>query len=193
MSPRTKQQFEDIRKSSRDKILSVALELFATNGFQGASVSKIAEKANISKGLMYNYFKSKEDLLEAVVMEGFNKIAEIDYGMKEGEKPLEKLKKIIDDTLDNLYENLKYWQLYMALIVQPHVLKKFENRVYEFREMFVTPMVELFKALGSKNPELDAFLLGMHFDGIGLNFVAAPDDFPMEGIKQQLFERYSKK
>lgn len=192
MSPRTKQQFEYIRKTRRDKILSVALELFSQNGYDGTSVSKIAEKANISKGLMYNYFKNKEELLEAVVMEGFNKIAEIDYGMKEGEKPLEKLKKIIDDTLDNLLENLNYWKLYMALVVQPQVLKKFENKVYEFREMFVTPMVEIFKGLGSNNPEMDAFLLGMHFDGIGLNFVAAPEDFPMEAIKQQLFERYSK-
>ena len=193
MSPRTKQQFEDIRKSSRDKILSVALELFATNGFQGASVSKIAEKANISKGLMYNYFKSKEELLEAVVMEGFNKIAAIEYGMKEGEEPLVRLKKIIDDTLDSLFRNLNYWKLFMALLVQPRVQKKFEHKFYEFREMFVTPMVEIFNGIGSNNPEMDAFLLGMHFDGIGLNFVAAPDDFPMEGIKQQLFERYSKK
>ena len=175
MSPRTKQQFEEIRKTSRDKILSVALELFAENGYRGASVAKIAEKANISKGLMYNYFKNKEELLEAVVMEGFNKIAAIEYGMKEGEEPLVRLKQIIDDTLDSLFKNLNYWKLFMAL-----------------REMFVTPMVEIFKALGSKNPELDAFLLGMHFDGIGLNFVAAPEDFPMEGMKQQLFERYSK-
>jgi len=192
MSPRTKQQFEEIRKTSRDKILSVALELFAQNGFQGTSVSKIAEKASISKGLMYNYFKNKEELLEAVVLDGFTKIAELDYGITNQEKPLEKLKKIIDDTLDSLFENLNYWQLYMALLVQPQVQKKFEHKFYEFREMFVTPMVEIFNRLGSNKPELDAFLLGMHFDGIALNFVAAPDDFPMEGIKKQLFERYSK-
>lgn len=192
MSPRTKQQFEEIRKTSRDKILSVALELFAQNGFQGTSVSKIAEKASISKGLMYNYFKNKEELLEAVVLDGFTKIAELDYGITNQEKPLEKLKKIIDDTLDSLFENLNYWQLYMALLVQPQVQKKFEHKFYEFREMFVTPMVEIFNRLGSNKPELDALLLGMHFDGIALNFVAAPDDFPMEGIKKQLFERYSK-
>lgn len=192
MSPRTKQQFEELRKTSKDKILSVALELFSQNGYDGTSVSKIAVKAGISKGLMYNYFKNKEELLEAVVMEGFNKIAEIEYGMKEGEEPLERLKKIIDDTLNNLLENLNYWKLYMALLVQPLVQKKFEHKFYEFREMFITPMVKMFTGLGSNNPEVDSFLLGMHFDGIALNFVAAPEEFPMEAIKQQLFERYSK-
>lgn len=192
MSPRTKQQFEEIRETSRNKILSVTLELFAQTGYKETSVSKIAEKAGISKGLMYNYFKNKEELLEAVVLDGFTKITELNYSMKKEEKPVEKLKEIIDDTLDSLFENLSYWQLYMALLVQPQVQKKFENKFYEFREMLVTPMVEIFKRLGSNNPELDAFLLGMHFDGIALNFVAAPDDFPIEGIKQQLFERYSK-
>ncbi|MGD8306242.1 MAG: TetR/AcrR family transcriptional regulator [Ignavibacteria bacterium] len=191
MSPRTKQQFEEIRETSRNKILSVALELFAQTGYKETSVSKIAEKASISKGLMYNYFKNKEELLEAVVLEGFNKITGLNYSIKEGEKPVEKLKEIIVATLDSLFENLSYWQLYMALLIQPQVQKKFENKFYEFREMLITPMVEIFKRIGSKNPELDAFLLGMHFDGIALNFVAAPDDFPMEGIKQQLFERYS--
>ncbi len=87
MSPRTKQQFEEIRKTRRDRILSVALELFATKGYHGTSISQIAEKAKISKGLMYNYFKNKEKLLETIVLEGFNKIMELDYGLYETVKP----------------------------------------------------------------------------------------------------------
>ncbi|HEY6906435.1 MAG TPA: helix-turn-helix domain-containing protein, partial [Ignavibacteriaceae bacterium] len=52
MSPRTKEQFEKLRESSRTEILNAALELFAQNGFHGTSISQIAEKAGISKGLM---------------------------------------------------------------------------------------------------------------------------------------------
>lgn len=192
MSPRTRKQFEEIRKSSKDKILSVALELFAQNGYQGTSISQIAKNAKISKGLMYNYFKSKEKLLEEIVLEGFNKIAELDYGLKKYESPRKKLKQLINDTINHLYDNLKYWQLYTALLVQPQVQKKFENKFYEFRELFIQSMVDIFKGLGSENPEMDAFLLGIHFDGLALNFVAAPDDFPMEEIKLNLYERYSK-
>lgn len=192
MSPRTKKQFEEIRKSSKDKILSVALELFAQNGYQGTSISQIAKKAKISKGLMYNYFKNKEKLLEEIVLEGFNKISELDYGLKKDKSPKKKLKELIDDTMNHLYDNLKYWQLYAALLVQPQVQKKFENKFYEFRELFILSMVDIFKELGSDNPEMDAFLLGIHFDGLALNFVATPDDFPMEEIKLALYERYSK-
>ena len=174
MSPRTKKQFEEIRKSSREKILSVALELFAQNGYQGTSISQISKKAKISKGLMYNYFKNKEKLLEEIVVEGFNKIAELDLA------------------LNHLQENFKYWQLYTALLVQPHVQKKFEKKFYEFRELFIASLSEIFAGLGSNNPQLEAFLLGMHFDGLALNFVTAPDDFPIEEIKIALYEKYSK-
>ena len=190
--PRTKKQYEEIRKTSREKILSVALQLFVQNGYQGTSIAQIAKKAEISKGLMYNYFKNKEKLLETVVLEGFKKIMELDYGLNESVKPNEKLKKLIDEALDSLSENLQYWQLYTTLLVQPHVQKKFENKFYEFRELFIASMVEIFKGLGSDNPKMDAFLLGMHFDGLALNFVATPDDFPMEEIKIALYKRYSK-
>ena len=192
MSPRTKKQFEEIRKTSKQNILSVALELFARNGYQGTSIFQISKTAKISKGLMYNYFKNKEKLLEEVVLEGFSKISELNYVLNKGEKPRSKLKNIIDSTIDHLFEHLNYWKLYTALLAQPQVQKKFERKFYALRESFIASMAEIFVELGSDNPTLDAFLLGMHLDGLALNFVAAPEDFPMDEIKQALFERYSK-
>jgi len=191
MSPRTKKQFEEIRETTKDRILSVALELFAQKGYHGTSVSQIAGKAKISKGLMYNYFKNKEKLLETIVLEGFNKIMELDYGLNESVKPDEKLKNLIDETLDNLSENLHYWQLYTALLVQPLVQKKYEKKFYQFRKLFISSMSEIFKGLGSSRPELDSFLLGTHLDGLALNFIATPDDFPMDEIKRALYDKYS--
>ena len=54
MSPRTKEQFEVIRKQSKDAIREAALELFAKNGFHNTSMHTIAKKAKVSKGLIYN-------------------------------------------------------------------------------------------------------------------------------------------
>ena len=96
MSPRTKQQFEGIRITTREKILSVALELFAKKGYHAASISQIAKKAKISKGLMYNYFKNKEKLLEEIIQEGFNSLAELEYEAKRGVDPEEQLEELIE-------------------------------------------------------------------------------------------------
>ncbi len=43
-------------------ILDVALELFSANGYCSTSIDNLCEKAKISKGLLYTYFKSKEAL-----------------------------------------------------------------------------------------------------------------------------------
>jgi len=42
--PRTKEQFEEIRKSSRQKILDAALEVFAKQGYHSATVDAIAKQ-----------------------------------------------------------------------------------------------------------------------------------------------------
>ena len=192
MSPRTKQQFKEIRKTSREKILSVALELFAKKGYHAASISQIAQKAKISKGLMYNYFTGKENLLDEIIQEGFNSLAELKYEGKRGVDPEKQLKEFIDAILDNLYSNFSYWQLYLALLIHPEIQKKFEKKMQKFRDEFIKTVASLFRKLKVKNPELEAFLLGTFFDGLVLNFMVAEDLFPVKKIKQALISKYIK-
>ena len=47
---------------SKDKILDVALQLFIRNGYRGTSLNQIAEEAGLTKGGVYHYFSSKDDL-----------------------------------------------------------------------------------------------------------------------------------
>ena len=51
----------------REVILDVATEIFLSEGYASASMSTIAAKLGGSKGTLYNYFKSKEDLFTAYV------------------------------------------------------------------------------------------------------------------------------
>ena len=67
MSPRTEHQFEQIREARKHDIMVAALELFAAEGFHTTSISKIAARAGISKGLIYNYYSSKEDLIKSII------------------------------------------------------------------------------------------------------------------------------
>ena len=54
--------------TSEGQILRAAADLFATQGFSKTTMAEVAEKACVSKGLPYVYFRSKRDLLEAVQM-----------------------------------------------------------------------------------------------------------------------------
>jgi len=56
------------RKEDRPKeITAAAFDAFAEHGFAATTVDDVAKRAGISKGLMYLYFKTKEELFKAVV------------------------------------------------------------------------------------------------------------------------------
>ena len=53
--------------STRDRILNEALTLFAESGYDRTSVEEIAEKVGIKAPSLYNHFKGKEDILNALI------------------------------------------------------------------------------------------------------------------------------
>jgi TetR/AcrR family fatty acid metabolism transcriptional regulator len=56
----------DRQADRRRQILDAAVKVFAEKGFHASRVGDIAEEAGIAYGLVYHYFKSKEDLLETI-------------------------------------------------------------------------------------------------------------------------------
>ena len=55
-----------IESAKRRQIIEGARQVFLTQGFDGASMGEIARKAGVSKGTLYVYFESKEDLFQVV-------------------------------------------------------------------------------------------------------------------------------
>lgn len=62
-----KTTFEKTTEGRRQKVLEVAIDEFAANGYSATSINDIARKAHISIGAMYSYFASKEDLFLTIV------------------------------------------------------------------------------------------------------------------------------
>lgn len=74
--PRTKEQYEEMRHATREKIHSAAMRLFVHQGFGSTSVQNIADKAGISIGLLYRHYRTKEQLFHELVahaVEGLNR------------------------------------------------------------------------------------------------------------------------
>jgi AcrR family transcriptional regulator len=53
-------------QARREEFLDTAQSLFASQGYDGTSVNQIIAELGVSKGAFYHYFKSKEDLVEAL-------------------------------------------------------------------------------------------------------------------------------
>ena len=73
VSPRTQKRDRDVTVPA---ILAAAEIEFATSGFAAARTESIAARANVVKGLIFHYFKSKEGLYEAVLVRAYQPISE---------------------------------------------------------------------------------------------------------------------
>lgn len=76
------------RSAKREAILDAALELFLEQGYHRATLNQVAERLNITKPALYNYFSGKTEILFACWMAGFEDaaaaIARIEAGPGDG-------------------------------------------------------------------------------------------------------------
>lgn len=125
MSPRSHTQFEEIREEKKTLIMNVALERFANDGYFRTTINHIARHAGISKGLMYNYFESKEALLKAILQKSLDEVYNYLDINKDGYLSEEEFEFFIRK-LNIILKSKKYfWRLLFQLLMQEDVKKQF--------------------------------------------------------------------
>jgi len=191
MSPRTKQQFEEIRENKKKLILDTSLELFANEGYYPTSISSIAKAAGISKGLIYNYFDSKEDIIRTIIIQGIKDLAELFDPNNDGILTKDEIRYFIEEMFETIKQDQHFWKLYFMIFMQPPVLKLVEKPFSELLHSSLDMLVEYFRSQGYKDPETEAILLGAILDGIGFHFVLNPDGFPTDKVKERIIKMYS--
>ena len=192
MAPRTEEQFEVIREEKRKLIKSAALELFANEGYYPTSISQIAKNAGISKGLIYNYFESKEELIREIVFDGFDEVLKAFDPNKDGFLTKEEFIFFIEETFRIVEKNINFWRLYFTIIFQPVVMKLVEHRLMEMLSSFMEVLHGFLQRSGSVNPEADARLFAALLDGVSLHYVLDPEHFPLEEVKNKIIELFIK-
>ncbi len=190
--PRTKEQFENIREKSREKILRTALELFSEKGYKGTSINDIAKAAGISKGLAYNYFENKQQILEAVFQILIEEFSKIFIAAEKTDDPFEKIKTLIDTTFTELEKEVKFWRLYASLLLQPELKEMIEKIMGNIIQDAFKMIEQLFRKAGLKNPVNEAKILGAIIDGVSLHYMFDKDNYPLRKMKNYLIKKYSR-
>jgi TetR/AcrR family transcriptional repressor of mexJK operon len=94
---------EERRDERRDAILDVARACFLAEGYAATSMSTIAARLGGSKGTLYNYFRSKEELFAAVMERQCSRLQEVLFDVSSvGEAPRERLTHYARNFLDLL-------------------------------------------------------------------------------------------
>ncbi len=104
--PKNKELNEKLKDERREQILSTALMLFASRGLAATRITDISKAANISQGLLYHYFSSKEEIFVKLMETAFEKLNEACRWLEaQPMPPDEKIRFAIYELLKLLEEN----------------------------------------------------------------------------------------
>ncbi|HBV96543.1 MAG: hypothetical protein JL50_16825 [Peptococcaceae bacterium BICA1-7] len=120
----------------RERILAGFKKLSYTEGFHGATVDELSSRTGVSKRTIYRYFKSKEDMVDAVMSEIMARTEErVDRAMASSKKPVEKVMEAIRMVALN------------SEIISPAImrdLQKYYPHIWDKLECFRSKKVQLF-------------------------------------------------
>jgi AcrR family transcriptional regulator len=191
MSPRTPEQFEEIRESRKQQIMDAALELFAMQGYANCSIAQLASHSGISKGLMYNYFESKEALLVALIEDGMSGILEYFDPDHDGVLTTEELTGFIRKVFSSIRENQQFWILYINIVLQPRVKEFLEGEPFSsVMDQYGPMLMAYFTEMGFEDPALEMLTFSALIEGFGVLMVYA---YPSVELPDELLNSYEER
>lgn len=140
---------EALQERRREEILDQAIRVFARHGYQAADVQGVADAIGVSKGTIYHYFPSKEQLFLAAVRRGVQRLyAVLTVARQEAHEPFEAIGTVIATYLQFFKENPEIVELFIQERAHFREQKRpiyFEHRDAQrgpWRQLFVELMAE---------------------------------------------------
>ncbi|MEB2492897.1 TetR/AcrR family transcriptional regulator [Peribacillus frigoritolerans] len=191
--PRTSEENDRIRQASKEKIRAAAMELFIKQGYYATSISDIAKQAGISKGLLYNYYKGKEELLSEMVEDRIKEVAEVMEEAFTLNTPREQLEHIINGAIDNIHQKPEVHRFYLHLQTQPESdeeLIKYSHLIIEENARQFEFQCKIFESMGETEPRKRSLYFSSVLQGIMLMISTYQQGFPKEEIKNQIINEF---
>jgi len=129
---------EQTGESVRKRLLTESARLFAEQGFEGTSVQEVVVAAGVTKGAMYHYFSSKDDLLHEIYsrvlrlqMERLTAIADGPGSVQE--RLHAAAADVVTTTAENIDDSTTFFRSMHLLQPETHKLVRAERRRYHER------------------------------------------------------------
>jgi TetR/AcrR family transcriptional regulator, fatty acid metabolism regulator protein len=149
----------------RALLLEAAVRVFARKGFHSARVRDVAEEAGVAYGLVYHYFRSKDELLETIFRESWGRLVTVLESLAGSDKPAPERLRLVGAAI------LRTWRddpdLVTVLVREIGRSPQLQERIGELRAVFaiIRRVVDDGQASGELRRELDPQLATWIFYG----------------------------
>jgi TetR/AcrR family transcriptional regulator len=134
--------------AQRREMLAAALDLFSEKGYRNVSMHEIAGKAEFAIGTLYKFFKSKEDLYQALLLEKFYRFHEaLTQAIEEPVDKIQKLRNYVQAKGEVFRANVSMIRLYFAEThgARFNVMAGFDAEIREKRGEFMQKLAAIFE------------------------------------------------
>jgi len=112
------------QEETKKSILEVARNIISAEGIKGLSIRKITNALDYSPGIIYHYFKDKNEIIETLVGEGYGQILASVKSVKRNEdEPENEIREVFTNYIKAALESSEYYKVVM-LNSDPSILKK---------------------------------------------------------------------
>src|SRR5215207_9340498 len=188
--PRTPEQFDQMREESREKILDVALRLFARNGYSATSVRMIAEEAGISQGLLYNYYDGKQALLRAIFERSMRDVDASFARAARAATPRKAIEVLVHSAFEIVRDHRDFWQLSYQLRMQSQVLTGLAKESRLSTDAIRARIEGLLRSAGVNDPAVEARVMFAAIDGVAQHYVLDPKRYPLDDVADEIVRRF---
>lgn len=179
---------EEAKEERKAKILDAALECFSTKGYYASTVDDIVNYSKLSKGSVYNYFKSKEEIFLSLLQQrSEGNLKELTAGLARITSPIEKLRYWIRTDIPYnankkkfMHVHIESW-LYAADV--PHVkevLRESFDTLFQFTQDIIVQGQEAGEIKQDIDPNAAAAMFWSLHDGIWLHASIGYDEEKIE-------------
>jgi AcrR family transcriptional regulator len=191
--PRTPEENDRIRRATTEQILQTALSLFCEKGYYSISIEEIARQAEISKGLLYHYFKSKADVLGALVDLRIQDVLVVMDAARTKPTPAAQIRHIAEGALADVQKKPDVFRFYLNLFSQPKLdptIATYSQKLMDEQARQFQVQTEMFKKLGVKNPQQRSLYFSSALQGTMLMYSTYPTTFPLDAVKAQIIAEF---
>lgn len=196
MSPKVT---EEHKQAVHDKILQSAEILFARKGYHGTSMDDIVRDSGLSKGAIYWYFKSKQDIFLALSDRRLtSRMDEIKSSFTPGDSAKKKLEKIAEYSFRPRTEDSReFFRINLEIWVEAPRIKTLQHRLenrYEKAHRLLAEIINEGVKTGEFKQDLDsdalASILLATIDGLSLHWATTGKDFDWQKLKNALVSAF---
>ena len=197
---------QDIRK---DQIMNAAQVVVASKGYDQARMDDIVKKAQLSKGAIYWYYKSKKDIYLSLIDYWFNEYsAGVLKSLEDKDSSSEQLKSLFEYFVDQFDQNPDTFKIMVEFWRTSGLDVDFNNKLQEIYSQFLEYIIDIIKngiesgEFKEVDPRITALSIlinieGIHwftlFDKSGVEaheYINTISNFILNGLKKRVIHEY---